>query len=228
MPRWVLVLGLFFFAGTCFYAGTCFGSGGSCRVVTGQRSPAFQVPDALGNLGGGMLDVYHIYLQSCFFNLDVTGFDITFAGEFAQVQTDMFGSHLPTPFRSDLEGFDPALIAQDTHFVPEIIEAGPPIPPATEGTITPPLGFSGSGLGQDLVSHQVAIAGSDQAPTVLVAQIVFPAGTVNGTFQGVFAVTGNGSAVFVSGTFGVPEPSTAVLAVLVLPLFFARQRFRLS
>ncbi len=193
--------------------------------ATGHRLPAFQVPDTLGDLGGGMLDVYQIYVHAPDSFTKITALVVSFEGEFAQVQRDIFGTHLPTPLLSDLDGFDPAFIAQDTHFAASLIVLGSPIPPPTEGMITPPLGFDGSGLARDLNSSQVGIAGPDQAPTVLVAQIVFPAGTVNGTFDGLFAVAGNaGQSFSFCGTFGVPEPNSAVYALLSTLLYATHRR----
>ena len=199
-------------------------------VITGLEAPSGSAVDTLGG-GLGRLDVYTIVANNSIANggtgTPITAFDVSFFGTFANVQNAAFGTNGPSPLRGDVIPFGPGAVAQDTHFLPNLILPGPPIPAPTEGIIT--VGVPGSGLSDNLISNAVAIAAHDQAAVVAIAQIVFSSGSFSGlSGEGVISIAGNPDPIPVSFQCICPEPSTAVLAVLVLPLFFARQRFRLS
>ncbi len=201
-------------------------SSANALIITGNLTPSGQVNDAFGG-GLGVLDVYTIVADNTVANggtgTPVTAMDLTFDGIFAQVQNATFGTNTPSPKQSDVAAFGPDALAQDTHFLPTLVEPGPPIPPPTEGIIT--NGAPGSGLASGLLSSQVAIGGLDQAEAVAIAQIVVQAGTVPaGTFQGTIAIAGNSTPIPVAGVIGVPEPGTIALAGLSLVGFLANRR----
>ncbi len=185
-------------------------------IITGHFAPSGFTSDAFGG-GLGALDVYTIVADNSITNggtgTAITAFDLSFYGTFAQVQNATFGTNIPSPKRADVAPFGAQALAQDTHFLPALLEPGPPIPGPTEGVIT--NGVPGSGLAYGLTSNQVAIAGPDQSDWIAIAQIVVPAGTIPvGTFDGSIAIGGNSTPIPVAGTIPAPEPAAALLAML--------------
>ncbi len=167
------------------------------------------------NGGLGALDVWTIVADNSIANggtgAPIIGFDLTFWGEFVQFQDGSFGTNIPTPRNSDIVRFDAQALAQDTHFLPDLVEFGPPIPPPTEGVLS--FGYPGSGLASGLTSNQVAIATHDQAAVVAIAQLVVLSGTYPVTTfdkEGTITVAGDLGPIVL--TF--PEPSSALLAML--------------
>ena len=79
-----------------------------------------------------MLDVYTIVADNSIgaggTGTNITAFDISIFGTFAQVQNATFGTNSPSPLRADIAPFGAAAVAQDTHFLPNLVLPGPPIP----------------------------------------------------------------------------------------------------
>ncbi len=185
-------------------------------IITGTLAPSGSVSDAFGG-GLGALDVYTIVADNSIANggtgTAITAFDLTFNGTFAQVQNAAFGTNIPSPKRADVAPFGAQALAQDTHFLPALLEPGPPIPGPTEGVIT--NGVPGSGLAYGLTSNQVTISGLDQSDVVAIAQLVVPPGSCQ-PFSGdaLIVIAGNPNPIPVSLFPVCPEPSSALLALL--------------
>jgi hypothetical protein len=168
---------------------------------------------------GTLLDVYEIVVNSET-DANVTAMDLDFFGDFAQVQGASFGSNTPSPLRSNLEGFPPSAFEQDTHLIPSLTIPAGSVP--SEPALT--LGNAGSGFSSGLESDPVGIAGNEQAPSVLVAQIVMLAGAM-GSFSGGVAVEGITSEIPVQGRIGVPEPGTFLLGCMgIVGIMVSRRR----
>ena len=191
------------------------GTGGPVATIAADGS----LPGLIA--GGTLLDVYEIVLHSDS-AANVTAFDFTFTGTFAQVQSAVFGTNIPTPLLSDLSSFPPAAIAQDTHFVASLLSPDGSVP--TEGAIN--SGITGTGFADGLSSDLVAIAGAEQAPSVLIAQIVVLSGTPNPvcSYHGEVAIQGNADQSITLVGFCIPEPASAVLLLLGSLQLCARRR----
>ncbi len=160
----------------------------SAQAQSVSVSGPVSVADTLGNIGNN-LDQYQIFLNSDS-GANVTAFELTVTGSLAQAQNFSFGNHVPSPLLADVTPFGAGAIAQDSHIVPGLVIPGAPIPPPTEGLITPDVGAPGSGFGSDLMTNPVAVAGPDQAPSVNALQIVLDPGTF-AILTGEFAIAGN-------------------------------------
>ena len=176
-------------------------------IITGTATPASTVSVSgtfSGIPAGTMLDRYLITADSET-AANLTAFELTFTGTFAQVQNASFGTNTPSPLATDVGGFPAAALAEDTHFIPNLTLPGAPEPPPTEGIIS--LGNPGSGFSNDLLSHKVAIAGPSQSPVVVLAQILMMQGAT-GSFSGAIAVAGNPNPIAVSGMIGGDDPNS--------------------
>ena len=176
-------------------------------IISGADFPADQVVVSgtfTGIPAGTVLDRYLITANSES-AANLTAFELSFLGTFAQVQNASFGTNIASPQRADIVAFPAAALTEDTHFLPNLTLPGAPEPPPTEGVIG--LGNPGTGFANNLTSNKVAIAGPSQAPVVVLAQILMMQGAM-GSFSGEIAVAGDPNPVPISGLIGGGAPNT--------------------